>query len=361
MKKSPGAIFDAAEPRPRRGEAQDEPRRALVTGATGFVGAAVVRALLAEGWQVRALVRAGSDRRNVAALAVEEAVGDLTDAASLERAVAGCDAAFHVAADYRLWAPQPQELYRANVDGTANLLEAAWRAGVRRIVYTSSVAAVGLPADGRPGVEDTPVALADMIGHYKRSKFLAEERAREAASRGVPVVIVNPSTPIGPGDVKPTPTGQIVLDAARGRMPAYVDTGLNVVHVDDVAAGHVLAFHRGRTGERYILGGEDMTLRQILTLIAQLAGRSPPRVRLPHGAVLPVAYVSELYARLTGRPTRVTVESVRMARKRMFFSSAKAAQELGYRWRPPAEAFADALRWFRTNGYLADGVPSESK
>ena len=339
----------------------DEPRRALVTGATGFVGAAVARALLAEGWQVRALVRAGSDRRNVAALAVEQAVGDLTDAASLERALEGCDAAFHVAADYRLWAPRPQELYRANVDGTGHLLDAARRAGVRRIVYTSSVATVGLPADGRPGAEDTPAALADMIGHYKRSKFLAEERARDAAARGVPVVIVNPSTPIGPGDVKPTPTGQIVLDAARGRTPAYVDTGLNIVHVDDVAAGHLLAFHRGRVGERYILGGDDMTLRQILTLIAQLVGRRPPRVRLPHSAVLPVAYVAELYARLTGRPTRVTVEGVRMARKRMFFSSAKAVRELGYRWRPPPQAFADALRWFRENGYLTDGAPSESK
>jgi dihydroflavonol-4-reductase len=326
--------------------------KALVTGATGFVGAAVVRALLAQDWQVRALVRSGSDRRNIASLALELAVGDLTDAASLRGAVEGCEAVFHVAADYRLWAPRPEELYRANVEGTGHLLEAARGAGVRRIVYTSSVATIGLPADGRPGTEDTPVGLADMIGHYKRSKFLAEERAREAAAAGVPVVIVNPSTPIGPGDVKPTPTGQIVLDAALGRTPAYVDTGLNIAHVDDVAAGHLLAFHRGRVGERYILGGEDMTLRQILTLIANRVGRRPPRIRLPHGAVLPVAYVAELYARVTGRPTRVTVEGVRMARKRMFFSSAKAARELGYRWRPPEEAFADALRWFEANGYL---------
>jgi dihydroflavonol-4-reductase len=334
--------------------------RALVTGATGFVGAAVARALLAEGWEVRALVRGGSDRRNIASLPVAQVVGDLTDAASLEAALAGCEAAFHVAADYRLWAPQPRELYRTNVDGTGNLLDAARRAGVRRIVYTSSVATVGIPADGRPGAEDTPATLADMIGHYKRSKFLAEERAREAAARGVPVVIVNPSTPIGPGDVKPTPTGQIVLDAARGRTPAYVDTGLNVVHVDDVAAGHLLAFHRGRIGERYILGGEDMTLRQILTLIAKLTGRSPPRIRLPHGAVLPVAYVCELYARLTGRPTRVTVEGVRMARKRMFFSSAKAVHDLGYRWRPPSEAFTDALGWFREQGYLTTEYRSKA-
>lgn len=330
----------------------NEPGKALVTGATGFVGAAVARALLAQGWQVRALVRSGSDRHNVAALAVEQVVGELTDAGSLERACDGCGAVFHVAADYRLWAPQPQVLYRTNVDGTGNLLDAAQRAGVRRVVYTSSVATVGIPADGSPGREDTPVSLAAMIGHYKRSKFLAEERAREAAARGVPVVIVNPSTPIGPGDVKPTPTGQIVLDAARGRTPAYVDTGLNIVHVDDVAAGHLLAFHRGRIGERYILGGEDMTLRQILTLIAELVGRSPPRIRLPHGAVLPVAYVAELYARLTGRPTRVTVEGVRMARKRMFFTSDKAQRELGYRSRPAPQAFTDALRWFREQGYL---------
>ncbi len=328
--------------------------KALVTGATGFVGAALAGTLIAAGWQVRALTRAGSDPRNLRTLTVERTVGDLTDAPSLERAVAGCDAVFHAAADYRLWVPDPQTMYRANVDGTRNLLEAARRAGVQRIVYTSSVACIGLPADGGVGTEDTPVSLESMVGHYKRSKFLAERVALEAAGQGAPVVIVNPAAPVGPRDVKPTPTGQIVLDAARGRTPAYVDTGLNIVHVDDVAAGHVLAFHRGRPGERYILGGENLPLREILVEITRLAGRAPPRIRLPHGVVLPIAYLAEGFARVTGKPTRVTVDSVRMARKRMYFSSEKAARELGYRYRPAALAFADALEWFRAEGYLGE-------
>ena len=326
--------------------------RALVTGATGFVGAAVARALIRDGWSVRALAREGSDRRNLTSLPVETVVGDLADAASLGAAVEGCQALFHVAADYRLWTREPDQLYRTNVEGTRNILEAARRAGVQRVVYTSSVACVGLPPDGSDGNEATPVGLADMIGHYKRSKFLAEQLVRDLAQAGHPVVIVNPSTPIGPGDVKPTPTGQIVLDAAAGRTPAFVDTGLNIVHVDDVAEGHLLAFHRGQAGERYILGGQNMTLQEILTEIARLVGRKPPRIRLPHAAVLPVAYVSEAFARLTGGDTRITVEGVRMARKKMFFSSDKAARELGYRWRPPLKAFEDALAWFRSQGLL---------
>lgn len=326
--------------------------RALVTGATGFVGAAVARALIRDGWEVRALARKGSDRRNVQHLPIEVVEGNLADKASLGRALSECVALFHVAADYRLGALDPGQLYQTNVEGTRNILDASREAGVRRIVYTSSVATVGIPADGSPGNEDTPVGITDMIGHYKRSKFLAEQVVREAAQSGTPVVIVNPSTPIGPGDVKPTPTGQMVLDAAAGRMPAYVDTGLNIVHVDDVAAGHVLAFDRGRVGDRYILGGKDMTLRDILIEIARLTGRKPPRIRLPTGVVFPIAYVAEAVARVTGRPGRITVEGVRMARKRMFFSSDKAKRELGYQWRPPTQALQDAITWLREQGLL---------
>ncbi len=332
--------------------------KALVTGATGFVGAAVVRALLAAQWEVRVLARKGSNRRNLNALPVEIVEGDLKEVSSLEHAVAGCPALFHVAADYRLGARDPSQLYEVNVEGTRNILNAARRAGVQRIVYTSSVATIGIPADGTPGEEATPNSLENMIGHYKRSKYLAEEvvreAAREALREGMSVIIVNPSTPVGPGDVKPTPTGQLVLDAAAGRMPAYVDTGLNIVHVDDVAAGHLLAYERGQAGERYILGGDDMSLREILALIAALVGRRPPRVRLPYGLVLPIAYLAEGYGALTGRSGRITLEGVRMSRKRMFFSSSKAARELGYRSRPPVEAFADAVRWFRETGLLVN-------
>jgi dihydroflavonol-4-reductase len=327
--------------------------KALVTGATGFVGAAVARALLSAGWQVRVLARAGSDRGNLRQLPVEVAEGDLANVASLEHALRGCAGLFHAAADYRLGARDPSQLYLTNVEGTRNILGAARRAGVARVVYTSSVATIGIPSDGSPGAEQTPVAVSDMIGHYKRSKYLAEEVARESARSGLSVVIVNPSTPVGPGDVRPTPTGQLVLDAATGRMPAYVDTGLNIVHVDDVAAGHLLAFDRGKAGERYILGGEDMTLREILAQISGLVGRRPPRIRLPYAAVLPIAYLAEAIAKVSGRSGRVTLEGVRMSRKRMFFSSAKAVDELGYRWRPPIEAFADAVRSFRERGLLS--------
>ncbi len=322
--------------------------KVLVTGATGFVGSAVVRRLLARGHPVRALVRPSSDLRNLEGLEVELARGDLLDGASLRSALRGCRALFHVAADYRLWAPDPNVLYAANVEGTRKLMEAALEQGVERIVYTSSVATLGLNRDGAPADETTPVSLDDMIGHYKRSKYLAEEVVRElVAARGLPAVIVNPSTPVGPRDIKPTPTGRMVRDAALGRMPAYVDTGLNIVHVDDVAEGHCLALERGATGQRYILGGENLSLREILAIIAGLTGRRPPRVRLPHGLVLPLGYAAQGWARLRGGPEpRLTADGVRMARKKMYFSSDKARRELGYLPRPAREALADAVAWF---------------
>ena len=326
----------------------------LVTGATGFIGSAVARALLERGEAVRVLARPESDRRNIEGLAVEVVEGDLRDKASLERACHGCQALFHVAADYRLWVPEPDEIYAANVDGTRALMEAAGEAGVTRIVYTSSVATLGLNRDASPADETTAVSLADMIGHYKRSKFLAEAAVRHlVAEAGLPAVIVNPSMPVGPRDIKPTPTGRMIVEAARGRMPAFVDTGLNVVHVADVAAGHLAAFKRGRIGERYILGGENMALGEILAVIARRCGRPPPRLRLPHGLVLPLAYAAEAWARLarSGEPF-VTLDALRMARKRMYFSSAKAEAELGYQARPAEAALADAVDWFRDAGYL---------
>lgn len=327
----------------------------LVTGATGFVGSAVTRALLARGETVRVLARPDSDRRNIESLSVEVAEGDLRDPASLERALAGCEALFHVAADYRLWVPDPETIYEANVAGTRRLMLAAGQAGVARIVYTSSVATLGLNRDGSPANEETPVALSDMIGHYKRSKFLAEEEVRGLVEHnGLPAVIVNPSMPVGPRDIKPTPTGRIIVEAASGRIPAFVDTGLNVVHVDDVAAGHLLAFERGIVGQRYLLGGDNKTLREILTEVAHLCERRPPRIGLPHGLVLPIAYLAEAWARLNKNSSEpfVTVDGLRMAKKRMFFSSAKAESDLGYRARPSVEALGDAISWFRQAGYL---------
>ncbi len=325
----------------------------LVTGATGFVGAAVVRNLLARGLPVRVLARPTSPRRNLEGLPVEVAVGSLEDAGSLARAVAGCGALFHVAADYRLWVPDPQAMYRTNVDGTRALMRAALAAGVRRIVYTSSVATLGLDAGGRPADEETPTGLADKVGPYKQSKYLAEEEVRRLVrEEGVPAVIVNPSTPVGPGDVRPTPTGKMIVDAATGRMPAFVDTGLNVVHVDDVAAGHLLAFDHGRVGERYILGGENLTLAQILAAVAKIVGRKPPKVRLPRRAIYPVAYACEAWARLTGKEPFVTVDALDMAAKHMFFTSAKAERDLGYRARPAEQALADAVAYFRTRGWV---------
>ncbi|HLY58355.1 MAG TPA: hopanoid-associated sugar epimerase [Stellaceae bacterium] len=325
----------------------------LVTGATGFVGSAVARKLLAAGHEVRVLVRAGSDRRNIAGLPVAEAIGSLSKPETLPPAVEGVEALFHVAADYRLWVPEPDAMYRANVDGTLALMEAALAAGVRRIVHTSSVATLGLLPGGASADEATPVGLDDMVGPYKRSKYLSEQAVRRLVEeRGLPAVIVNPSTPIGPRDVKPTPTGRIIVEAATGRMPAYVDTGLNFAHVDDVAEGHLLAFEKGRIGERYILGSENLTLAQVLAIVCPLGGRKPPTIKLPAGLVLPIAYGAEAVARLTGREPFVTVDGVRLARKKMFFTIDKARRDLGYQPRPAAEGFADAVTWFRDNGYL---------
>jgi dihydroflavonol-4-reductase len=328
----------------------------LVTGGTGFVGAAVVRHALAAGHRVRVLARPGGDRRLLAGMPVEVAEGDLTDPGSLGRAMAGCRTVFHVAALYTLWARDRRAFYASNVEGTRRVLEAAGEAGASRIVYTSTVGALGIPADGSPGTEETPVALADMVGDYKRSKFMAEEVARDFARRGLPVVIVNPSTPIGPGDVKPTPTGQMIVDFLRGRMWAYLDTGLNLADVDDVAAGHLLAAERGRIGDRYILGGTNLTLREIFATLGRIAGIQPPRLRVSATMILPLARLSEWIAdRVTGRPPLVAVDAVRMARKRMFFDGGKAVRELGLPQSSVEDALARAVEWFRRHGYAPAG------
>jgi dihydroflavonol-4-reductase len=328
------------------------PGLCLVTGATGFVGSAVVRALLGKGHDVRVLARPNSDRRNLAGLSVEVAEGCLEDALSLARAVAGCRYLFHVAADYRLWVPDPTPMFRANVEGTRVLMKAALDAGVERVVYTSSVATLGLVPEGLAD-EATPSNVEDMVGPYKRSKFQAEEVVRDLISnRGLAAVIVNPSTPVGPRDRKPTPTGRLILEAARGRMPGYVETGLNIVHVEDVAAGHLAAAELGRVGERYILGAENLSLATILDEVARAAGRRAPRIRVPYTVAYPVAIAAEFVARLNGREPFVTLDGVRMSRKKMYFASAKATHTLGYRPRPAGNAIVDAVHWFKANGYL---------
>ena len=325
----------------------------LVTGASGFVGSAVARKLIEAGFSVRALVRSVSPRAHLAGLDLEFVEGDLRDCKSLGRAMAGTRYLFHVAADYRLWARDPNEIYASNVDGTRNLMAEAMAAGVERIIYTSSVATLGLRSDGTAADESVPLREEQGIGAYKRSKIGAE-RLVEAmvAERGLPAVIVNPSTPIGPYDVKPTPTGRIIVEAARGRIPAFIDTGLNLVHVDDVASGHLAALHKGKIGERYILGGQDVLFSQMLIDIAGLVGRRAARIRLPWRALIPVAYLAEAMANLTGREPFATMDGVRMAKYRMFFESKKAEQQLGYRSRPYTEGINDAVRWFRDAGYL---------
>ncbi len=326
--------------------------KSLVTGANGFLGSAVTRCLLAAGHEVRCLVRPGSDRRNLDKLPVEISEGDLRSIPSLKRAVSGCDNLFHVAADYRLWVPDPETMYEINVKGTEALILAAAEAGMKRMVYTSSVATLGTNQDGIPANEDTPSSLVSMIGHYKRSKFMAEQVVQQIThEHKLPLVIVNPSTPIGPRDIKPTPTGRIVVDTLCDRMPAYVNTGLNVAHADDIAYGHLLAYEHGKPGERYILGGENMSLLQILQTIDEIRGKRTERFNLPVKLVLPLAWLMEKRAMVTQVEPRATIDSVRMAKKKMFFSSDKAARELGYRYRPAVEALEDAMNWFQANGY----------
>jgi len=325
----------------------------LVTGATGFVGSAVARALLAAGHRVRVLVRSSSPRANLAGLDVEVAEGDLREPSSVDRAMAGMRYLLHVAADYRLWARDPTEILRNNKLGTQGVMEAAVRHGVERVVYTSSVATLALHPDGSPSNERDTLSEAQAIGAYKRSKVAAERLVQEMiAVRGLPAVIVNPSTPIGPRDIRPTPTGRIILEAASGRMPGYVDTALNFVHVEDVALGHVAALERGRLGELYILGGQNATLAELLGAVAEIMGRRPPRLRIPRLPLYPLAWLTEAAARATGREPFVTLDGLRMARYRMVFSSGKAERELSYRARPYGEGLRDAIGWFRQEGYL---------
>lgn len=325
----------------------------LVTGASGFVGSAVAHALAARGARLRVLVRSSSPTVNLAGLDAEVVEGDVRDPASMAAALRGIRYFFHVAADYRLWAPQPEDIIRNNLDGARCAMEAALASGVERVIYTSSVATLRLRPDRSPADETQPLSESEAVGAYKRSKVAAEALVcRLAAERGLPVVIVNPSTPVGPRDVRPTPTGRILVEAATGRMPAFVDTGLNLVHVDDVAQGHLLALDRGRIGERYILGGQDIALQEMLAEIARLAGRRPPAVKLPLGPLRPLAELAELAGRLTGREPFLTRDALKMARQHMYFTSQKAQAELGYSARPHQEAIRDALDWFRAAGYL---------
>ena len=327
--------------------------RALVTGASGFVGSAVAKKLAEAGFSVRALVRPTSPRAHLTGFDIEFVEGDLRDAESVRRAVAGANYVFHVAADYRLWARDPSEIMHANVEGTRNIMAAAMAEGVERVVYTSSVATLALRPDGVPIDETLPLDEMKAIGAYKRSKVAAERLVEKmVAEDNLPAVIVNPSTPIGPRDVRPTPTGRIIVEAAAGRIPGFVDTGLNLVHVDDVADGHLAALRKGRIGERYILGGENVFFSDMLSDIAGIVGRKPPRLRFPRALVMPIAYAAEAIARVTGVEPFVTRDGLRMSKYRMFFNAAKAERELGIRARPYREGLTDAIEWFRTAGYL---------
>ena len=327
--------------------------KAFVTGATGFLGSHVARTLADQGANLRLLVRPTSNLKNLQGLNADTAVGDLRDPASLEKAISGCDTVFHVAADYRLWVRDPNEMYRSNVDGTRAVLEAARKQGVRRVVYTSSVATIGFTSHGLPADEESPVSLADMIGHYKQSKYMAEQVAMEAGRSGLLVVTVNPTTPIGEQDVKPTPTGRIIVDFLKRKFPAYVETGLNLVDVRECAKGHVAALEKGKTGERYILGGQDLTLKQILDKLGQITGLSSPTIKLPYVFAFAAGVVDEaITGMLLRREPRATVDTVRMGKKKMFASSAKAQRELGWKTVPVDDALKRAVDWFRANGYV---------
>ena len=327
--------------------------KVFVTGATGFVGSHVAQVLSEQGAELRLLVRANSDPKNIQGLKAERVIGDLRDPASLEKVMAGCDVLFHVAADYRLWIRDPEQMYRANVDGTRAILQAARANKVRRVVYTSSVATMGFSSNGRPADEDSPVSLDKMIGHYKRSKFMAEEVAIKAGKSGMDVVVVNPTTPVGEQDIKPTPTGRIIVDFLKKKFPAYVDTGLNLVDVKECARGHVAALERGRSGERYILGGENLTLKQILDKLAAITGLPSPKVRLPYAVALASGVVDTVVTGLLlRREPRVVLDAVRMGRKKMFVSSAKAERELDWKTIPVEGALRRAVEWFQGNGYV---------
>jgi len=326
--------------------------KVLVTGATGFIGGAVVRALVHRGIDVRVLARTGADLQNLQGLTVERVEGDLRDQASLRKSLAGCGQLYHVAAHYALWAKDPAIFYDVNVTGTKTLLEAAREVGTERIVYCSTIGAIGIPPEGGLGTEETPVSLEQMAGHYKRSKYLAEQEVLTLAKAGLPVVIVNPSAPVGASDVKPTPTGQVIVDFMKGRMPAYIETGMNIVDVDDVAAGHLLAMEKGRIGERYILGNANLMLREVFEILSRLTGINAPSIKLPRLAILPLAYLNLWVANITGQPPRIPLEGVKMAKYNMHYDCSKAIRELGIPQTPPEVALEKAVRWFRDHKYV---------
>lgn len=326
--------------------------KAFVTGSTGFIGASIVRELLADGLEVRVLTRKGADIRNLHGLDIELCQGDLLDSGSLAKFISGCQWVFHAAADYRLWTRTPETMYMTNVDGTRNILKASLENHVERVVYTSSVGTLGNPGNGNPGDEETAVTLDDMVGHYKKSKFLAEREAEKFVDMGLPLVIVNPSTPIGPFDIKPTPTGKIIVDFMNGKMPAYLDTGLNLIAVEDCARGHILAASAGHTGRKYILGNRNLTLRDIFAILERITGMPAPAVRLPYLPVLMAAYINEGISRITGKEPMIPLSGVQMARKFMFFDSKRAVAELGLPQTSVESALGRAVDWFMANGYI---------